>query len=53
VFGAILVNTLLLAMGFYNQPDLYTQFLDIMNLVFTTFFTFEFIIKLSGICSLM
>ena len=42
------MNTLLLAMGFYNQPDLYTQFLDVMNLIFTTFFTFEFIIKLSG-----
>ena len=48
VFGAICVNTVLLAMGFYNQPEMYTSFLDIMNLVFTVFFTFEFTVKLAG-----
>ena len=48
VFAAICINTLLLAMGFYNQPELYTDFLDVMNLVFTTFFTFEFTVKLAG-----
>ena len=35
-------------MGFYNQPENYTSFLDIMNLVFTVFFTFEFTVKLAG-----
>lgn len=48
VFAAICINTLLLAMGFYDQPELYTEFLDVMNLVFTTFFTFEFTVKLAG-----
>ena len=48
VFAAICINTLLLAMGFYNQPEIYTAFLDVMNLVFTTFFTFEFTVKLAG-----
>jgi voltage-dependent calcium channel L type alpha-1D len=48
VFAAICINTVLLAMGFYNQPELYTSFLDVMNLVFTVFFTFEFTVKLAG-----
>ena len=48
VFAAICINTLLLAMGFYNQPEPYTAFLDVMNLIFTTFFTFEFTVKLAG-----
>ena len=48
VFAAICVNTALFAMGFYNQPELYTAFLDIMNLVFTFIFTFEFTLKLVG-----
>jgi voltage-dependent calcium channel L type alpha-1D len=48
VFAAICINTVLLAMGFYNQPELYTAFLDVMNLVFTVFFTFEFTVKLAA-----
>jgi len=48
IFAAICINTVLLAMGFYNQPDAYTEFLDIMNLVFTVFFAFEFVFKLAG-----
>ena len=48
VFAAICINTVLLAMGFYNQPELYTAFLDVMNLVFTVFFTFEFTVKFAA-----
>ena len=33
---------------FYFQPQAYTDFLDIMNLVFTVFFAFEFVFKLAG-----
>ena len=48
VFGAILINTVTLAMSFYHQPQVYTDFLDIMNYVFTVFFAMEFTIKLAA-----
>ena len=48
IFVMILVNTLSLAMKFYRQPELYTQFLDILNVIFTVFFTMEFVFKLGA-----
>ena len=48
IFVMILVNTLSLAMKFYQQPELYTQFLDILNVIFTVFFTMEFVFKLGA-----
>ena len=44
----ILINTLSLAMKFYKQPELYTQFLDVLNVIFTVFFTMEFVFKLGA-----
>ncbi len=48
IFAMILINTLSLAMKFYEQPELYTQFLDILNVIFTVFFTMEFVLKLGA-----
>ena len=48
IFAMILINTLSLAMKFYNQPELYTQFLDVLNVIFTVFFTMEFVFKLGA-----
>jgi len=48
VFTAILLNTTSLAMKFYNQPPAYTDFLDVLNQVFTYFFLVECIIKLGA-----
>ena len=44
----ILINTLSLAMKFYNQPDVYTEFLNVLNIIFTVFFTLEFVFKLGA-----
>ena len=44
----ILINTLSLAMKFYNQPDVYTEFLNTLNVIFTVFFTLEFVFKLGA-----
>jgi len=45
VFVAIMLNTLSLAMKFYQQPELYTELLDALNIIFTVFFTLEFVLK--------
>jgi voltage-dependent calcium channel L type alpha-1D len=45
VFAAIMLNTLSLAMKYYQQPKLYTTFLDSLNIIFTVFFTLEFVLK--------
>ena len=45
VFLAIIFNTISLAMGFYNQPEWYTDLLDVLNLIFTFFFIGEFFLK--------
>ena len=61
VFAAIMLNTLSLAMKYYQQPkvkviyptvshkdldfQLYTTFLDSLNIIFTVFFTLEFVLK--------
>ncbi|XP_064108495.1 voltage-dependent calcium channel type A subunit alpha-1-like isoform X12 [Macrobrachium nipponense] len=42
----IVLNTLLLMMKFYNAPDLFTNILSYLNLVFTIFFLLECILKL-------
>ena len=42
------VNTLSLAMKFYKQPVGYTAFLDVLNIIFTVFFTLEFVFKLGA-----
>ena len=44
----ILINTLSLAMKFYRQPEGYTAFLDVLNIIFTVFFTLEFVFKLGA-----
>merc|ERR1719158_1438307 len=48
VFTAILLNTTSLAMKFYHQPAAYTDFLDVVNQVFTYFFLVECILKLGA-----
>ena len=48
IFVMILINTLSLAMKFYKQPQLYTQFIDVLNVIFTVFFTMEFVFKLGA-----
>merc|ERR1719195_1321996 len=45
IFAMILINTLSLAMKFYRQPEGYTNFLDVLNVIFTVFFTLEFVFK--------
>ncbi|XP_054713123.1 muscle calcium channel subunit alpha-1-like [Uloborus diversus] len=46
IFVLIMINTLTLAMKFYGQPKLYTETLDVLNIVFTTVFALEFVFKL-------
>merc|ERR1712106_667673 len=48
VFTAILLNTTSLAMKFYQQPEAYMDFLDVLNQVFTYFFLVECILKLGA-----
>ena len=48
VFVAIMLNTLSLALKFYDQPDTYTRVLDSLNIIFTVFFTLEFVLKLGA-----
>ncbi|XP_071748883.1 muscle calcium channel subunit alpha-1 isoform X29 [Lepeophtheirus salmonis] len=48
IFAMILINTLSLAMKFYQQPQTYTAFLDVLNVIFTVFFTLEFVFKLGA-----
>ena len=35
-------------MKFYKQPDVYTEFLNVLNIIFTVFFTLEFVFKLGA-----
>ncbi|XP_076333585.1 voltage-dependent calcium channel type D subunit alpha-1-like [Tachypleus tridentatus] len=46
IFICILVNSIVLAMKYHNQPLSYTAALDILNMVFTTVFALEFLLKL-------
>ncbi|KAF8781415.1 Voltage-dependent L-type calcium channel subunit like protein [Argiope bruennichi] len=46
IFVLIMINTLVLAMKYYGQPKEYTFALDVMNMIFTAVFAFEFLLKL-------
>ena len=35
-------------MKFYNQPDFYTDALDVLNMIFTAVFALEFVFKLAA-----
>lgn len=43
-----MINTVTLAMKFYMQPEIYTQILDYLNLIFTAVFALEFVFKLAA-----
>jgi voltage-dependent calcium channel L type alpha-1D len=43
-----MINTVTLAMKFYNQPQEYTQVLDYLNMIFTAVFALEFVFKLAA-----
>ncbi|CAG2062653.1 unnamed protein product, partial [Timema podura] len=48
IFVLIMLNTITLAMKFHKQPDYYNNFLDTLNIVFTTVFAMEFVFKLAA-----
>ncbi|XP_051160359.1 muscle calcium channel subunit alpha-1 isoform X2 [Leptopilina boulardi] len=48
IFILIMINTVTLAMKFYNQPDFYTKALDVLNMIFTAVFALEFVFKLAA-----
>ena len=48
IFTLILINTITLGMKFYGQPEVYTVALDILNMIFTTVFAVEFVLKLAA-----
>lgn len=43
-----MINTVTLAMKFYRQPQIYTEALDVLNMIFTAVFALEFIFKLAA-----
>ncbi|OAD53497.1 Voltage-dependent calcium channel type D subunit alpha-1 [Eufriesea mexicana] len=45
IFTLIMINTVTLAMKFYRQPQIYTEALDVLNMIFTAVFALEFIFK--------
>ncbi|KFB45537.1 AGAP010295-PA-like protein [Anopheles sinensis] len=48
IFILIMMNTITLSMKFYRQPQPYTEWLDVLNLVFTAVFALEFVFKLAA-----
>ncbi|XP_076237355.1 ca[2+]-channel protein alpha[[1]] subunit D isoform X1 [Calliopsis andreniformis] len=48
IFTLIMINTVTLAMKFYQQPEIYTEALDVLNMIFTAVFALEFIFKLAA-----
>lgn len=46
IMGMIVLNTILLMMGYYGQSPEYTRFLKLGNTVLTAIFTVECILKL-------
>lgn len=48
IFILIMINTITLAMKFYNQPDFYTCSLDYLNIVFSVVFAAEFVFKVAA-----
>nr|XP_021334158.1 voltage-dependent L-type calcium channel subunit alpha-1D [Danio rerio] len=49
MFVLILLNTLTLAVQHYEQSKLFNSVMDILNMIFTTLFTVEMIIKLMAL----
>lgn len=43
-----MINTITLAMKFYRQPQMYTDTLDVLNMIFTAVFALEFVFKLAA-----
>jgi len=43
-----MINTVTLAMKFYRQPQVYTDVLDVLNMIFTAVFALEFVFKLAA-----
>lgn len=48
IFTLIMINTVTLAMKFYRQPQMYTDALDVLNMIFTAVFAMEFVFKLAA-----
>ncbi|XP_033150716.1 LOW QUALITY PROTEIN: voltage-dependent calcium channel type D subunit alpha-1 [Drosophila busckii] len=48
IFILIMINTVTLAMKFYQQPLWYTNLLDALNMIFTAVFALEFVFKLAA-----
>lgn len=48
IFILIMINTVTLAMKFYRQPNVYTDVLDYLNMIFTAVFALEFVFKLAA-----
>lgn len=48
IFILIMINTITLSMKFYRQPEIYTEVLDLLNLIFTAVFALEFVFKLAA-----
>ncbi|KAH8378094.1 hypothetical protein KR093_009147, partial [Drosophila rubida] len=48
IFILIMINTVTLAMKFYQQPIWYTELLDALNMLFTAVFALEFVFKLAA-----
>ncbi|KAG7199961.1 hypothetical protein KM043_014390 [Ampulex compressa] len=48
IFTLIMINTVTLAMKFYRQPEIYTESLDVLNMIFTAVFALEFVFKLAA-----
>ncbi|XP_023163091.2 voltage-dependent calcium channel type D subunit alpha-1 isoform X7 [Drosophila hydei] len=48
IFILIMINTVTLAMKFYQQPVWYTELLDALNMIFTAVFALEFVFKLAA-----
>ncbi|CAF0874259.1 unnamed protein product [Adineta steineri] len=48
IFSLIMINTVVLAMKYHNQPDNYSKALDYLNIVFTAIFGLEFILKMAA-----
>ncbi|EDW57606.2 uncharacterized protein Dvir_GJ18055 [Drosophila virilis] len=48
IFILIMINTVTLAMKFYQQPVWYTEMLDALNMIFTAVFALEFVFKLAA-----
>ena len=48
IFILIILNTVTMAMKFHEQPESYTAFLDVVNVVFSLLFSVECFLKLTA-----